>query len=638
MNQRRYLTFVSASLFALGAVLACGSLDDRNVIRVPEDANVSATSNDGGAPPADGGSGGNTENGGETENGGVPNENPFGGETFMGGAPPVLDDAPEVVDVLPADGADDADPLATIGLKFSEGLDASTVTADSIRLLDDASPVAGKLAYTGVTATLKPSARLALLGSYEIQATQDISDISGQPLKQPFSSKFTVRDGIWGDRHSFLDDQATWAGEQDVGSDAEGNLVVVWGTQDPTTFLSTGCFGAHYSVRTGWGAPVPVSEPAEDCTNVRLAVSPEGDAIVAWFSGTYPDQTVRARRYVNAAWEPAAITVDSRPPGTESGVSDLAVAIGGGQAMLAWVRGVSDAADNSSASYLYLSYAALDATWPPGSVGETAYSSAAQMDSLAYVGASLDPHGNALVVFNYASNSTAANSPKGVYFVRKAPAGEWQPSARIPSSLPSIYPPTVVSDGDGAMAVWGNYDFATATFQVFASRYTKLKQFSTPVQIQDPDLPNSLNLVVGHALSSDGKSFFATWTQAVGATRNAYVSRYTIASGKWDSLPTPVNDGTIPVGEQSTIGMDPRGNAIVAFEEADSGFSQISWARFAASTGRWSAPTPAAETEMWFRAPLVTVASNGRAALLFSARHFIGRQAELLGGQVRLFQ
>jgi hypothetical protein len=638
-SNHRYLALASASLVALGMALACGSLDDRDVTRVPDGAGVGAMSNDGGAPANVGaGAGpGPGAGGSSAENGGDVGENPFGGDTFTGGAPAV-DGAPEVIDVLPADGADDADPSATIGLKFSEGLDASTVTSDSVQLLDGATPVAAKLAYAGVTATLKPSARLALLGSYEIQATPAITDVSGQPLKQAFSSKFTVRDGIWGDRGSVLKDQTTWAGEQDIGSDAEGNLIMAWTTKDPVTFSSTGCTAAHYSVRTGWAAPVSLTNPGEDCGNLRLAMSPDGNAVVAWFSGNYPDQVVRARRYVDGAWEPQAVTVDS-PPGTQSGVADLAVAVGGGQGLLAWVRGVNDPPPaDTGATYLYLSSAALDRTWPSPIVGHVAYRTAIQMDSVAYVGAALDPEGNSLVVFNYASDSTAANSPKGVYFVRKAATGEWQTASKIPSSLPSIYPPTVVSDGDGAMAVWANFDAGAGTFQVLASRYTKTRQFIAPVPIQDPDLQESLTMTPAHAMSSDGKSFFATWTQAVGPSRNAYVSRYSIAAGKWDARPIPVNEGTIPVGEQSTIGLDAHGNAIVAFDEGDATSTRVSWTRFTASTARWSPPAPAAETDMWFQAPLVSVASNGTAALLFASRHYVGHQADLLGCQLRLFQ
>jgi len=635
----RYLALASASLVALGMALACGSLDDRDVTRVPDGAGVGATSNDGGAPPDVGaGAGPGPGAGGSlAENGGDVGENPFGGDTFTGGAPAV-DGAPEVIDVLPADGADDADPSATIGLKFSEGLDASTVTADSVQLLDGATPVAAKLAYAGATATLKPSARLALLGSYEIQATQAITDVSGQPLKQAFSSKFTVRDGIWGDRGSVLKDQPTWAGEQDIGSDADGNLIMAWTTRDPVTFTSTGCTGAHYSVRTGWAEPVSLTNPGEDCGNLRLAMSPDGNAIVAWFSGNYPDQVVRARRYVNGAWEPQAVTVDS-PPGTQSGVADLAVAIGGGQGLLAWVRGVNDPPPaDTGATYLYLSAGALDRSWPSPIVGHVAYRTALQMDSIAYVGAALDPEGNSLVVFNYASDSTAANTPKGVYFVRKAATGEWQTASKIPSSLPSIYPPTVVSDGDGAMAVWANFDAGVGTFQVLASRYTKTRQFIAPVPIQDPDLQESLTMAPAHAMSSDGKSFFATWTQTVGPSRNAYVNRYSIASGKWDARPIPVNEGAIAVGEQSTVGLDAHGNAIVAFDEGDTTSTRVSWTRFTASTARWSPPTAVTETDMWFQAPLVAVASNGTAALLFASRHYVGHTADLLGCQLRLFQ
>ena len=52
----------------------------------------------------------------------------------------------------------------------------------------------------------------------------------------------------------------------------------------------------------------------------------------------------------------------------------------------------------------------------------------------------------------------------------------------------------------------------------------------------------------------------------------------------------------------------------------------------------WSTAAPAAETDMWFRAPYVCVASNGAAALLFSARHFVGHMTDAFGSYFRYFK
>jgi hypothetical protein len=632
-SQSRALVLTLASSFTLLTAFACGNLDARDVTRGPDDeAN-------GGDPNGPDGTG-NKSSGGSDNLGGETNLNPFGGES-AGGAPPVVDGPPEVVDVLPQDAADDADPTDVIGLKFSEALDDTTVTSDSIKLLDGAKEIAGKLSYAGVAATLKPSQRLSLLATYDVQVTQDITDTSGQKLKAPFASKFTVRDGAWGTQKAVFDDQTTWAGAQDIGIDAAGNAFVVWASRDPATYESTGCMSRRFNVRAGWEDPVLLSDAADGCDYLQVAVSPEGDAIAAWMGGVYPNNVARARRFTGGGWEATPLDVDLGVRPADSSDSSLTVAVRGGQAVVAWVRyeGLGPPAYDAY-YYLMLAAAPIDGAWPMNPAQNfTTYYAAPDYNNLGYATAAVDDGGNAIVLLNRYSSSADPES-KGVYYARKAVGGNWQSPAKIPGTVPSDSQPSIVSDGDGAMAVWTSYDTATTAYRVLASRYTKAKQFAAPVPIQDPDLKEPIFVAATHALVSDGKSFFTCWRQAIGSSANAYATRYDIASGKWDALPTVVSDGVSVVGTTTSIGVDAHGNAIIAFDQQAMNATLIMWSRYTSSDGKWSKADPVTADDMWYRTPMISVGGNGVTAMLFGAGHFVGHGGAqgLLGGQYRIFQ
>lgn len=117
---------------------------------------------------------------------------------------------------------------------------------------------------------------------------------------------------------------------------------------------------------------------------------------------------------------------------------------------------------------------------------------------------------------------------------------------------------------------------------------------------------------------SDGKSFEAIWTQYLGASLNAYVQHFDIATGKWDAAPTPVSDGVARIDRYATIGIDGHGNALAAFEQfVGSSDTVIMGARRKGSTGEWSTAEPLTEEGHGYSEPLLAVADNGVAGLLF---------------------
>lgn len=610
---------------------ACGGLDGRKVTRGPDEPVGGEAS---GGKGSGSGNGGMSAVGG-AEGGAPPIDNPFGGETFTGGAPPVLDGPPEVLQVNPADAEADVEPVGNMALRFSEGLDEATVTSDNIQLLDGGTPVDGKLAYSGVISTFTPKRRLSLLATYDVSVTTGVTDVGGNPLKAPFSSSFTVRDGEWAAQDSIFTDATIDHARQDVASDVLGNTLFVWTTRtDETAGKPMVAYARWYSVATGLKAAVKLDDCTDACDDVSVAVSPEGDAIVAWRTNAY---LVRARRYVGGAWEPQAQTLWTTPSTNPPGPT---VAIGGGQVVVAWVHHQTVP---SNYYMVEMSATTVDGAWPTMPWSHSVGYSAPNYESFDGVSAAVDAEGTALVAFTHRSSSTAAGTPKGVYYASKVPSKDWEYPVKITSSNTVSGGPLLVSDGDGAMAIWSS-TLGNGGAEVVASRYTKAKQFVAAVPISDPDLAGYVylgsNYEVGrnYALVANSGAYFATWAQAVGTFNKTFATRFDVATGKWDALPTIVSDFA---GDSRAIGIDAHGNAILTFDQEGPTTSMVMAARYVASTGEWGAAEPLTTDGDDYGLPTLAVAPNGTASLFYGPTYRDGPlhgTGEAPRGSYRLFR
>jgi hypothetical protein len=599
---------------------ACGGLDGRKVTRGPDEPI--------GGEAAGGNAGTNAVGG--AVGGDAPIDNPFGGETFTGGAPPVLDGPPEVLEVNPADAEADVEPVGTMALRFSEGLDEATVTSDNIQLLDGGTAVDGKLAYSGVVSTFTPERRLSLLATYDVSVTTGVTDVDGNPLKAPFASSFTVRDGAWSAQDSIFTDATIDDGRQDVASDALGNTLFVWTSRtDEVAGKPMVAYARWNNLATGLKAEVKLDDCIDYCNNVRVGVSSEGDAVVAWTTNGY---LVRARRYVNGAWEAQAQTLWTTP---SNNPPELAVAIGGGQVVVAWVH---HQVMPSNFYMVEMSATTVDGAWPTTPWSHSVGYSAPNYESVSGVRAAVDAEGAALVTFTHNSSSTAAGTPKGVYYASKVPDNDWEYPVKIASSDTVSGSPIVVSDGDGAMAIW-NATLGNGGASVVASRYTKAKQFVTPVPISDPDLTGYVYLGNGYALVANSSAYFATWAQVVGTFTKTFATRFDVATGKWDALPTIVSGVNAEVRDSRAIGIDAHGNAILTFDQDGPTTSMVMAARYVASTGKWGTPEPLTADGNDYGFPTLTVAPNGTASLFYGPTY---RDGPLRGpaprGAYRLFR
>jgi len=100
---------------------------------------------------------------------------------------------PTVLDTQPASSATGVSRTTLIGIRFSEPINVTTLTASSLTLGGPGGPVAGTISpgEQGLLLFVVPGAPLAAGTTYTLSLTSDITDTSGNPLT-PFTSQFTT--------------------------------------------------------------------------------------------------------------------------------------------------------------------------------------------------------------------------------------------------------------------------------------------------------------------------------------------------------------------------------------------------------------------------------------------------------------
>jgi hypothetical protein len=140
-------------------------------------------------------------------------------------------------------------------------------------------------------------------------------------------------------------------------------------------------------------------------------------------------------------------------------------------------------------------------------------------------------------------------------------------------------------------------------------------------------------------LSGSRSAFFATWTQAVGNSWNTYATRFDIATGKWDAVPTLVSDGVAKSNRTQSVGVDAHGNALVVFDRAGDTSSMVMVNRYIASTGQWGAAKPLTSDGDDYGFPQLSVAANGVASVFYGPPYQDGDPGlPTARGQYRIFK
>jgi hypothetical protein len=588
-SQHRFVGLACIVLLGSATFAACGSLDPRKVTRGPEFSAAGGEDGEAGNGPGPGpgpNAGGSSSMGGEMGN-------PFGGQLFIGGAPPVLDGPPEVEEVDPVDMATDVDVDGEVSLLFTEAMDPATVTETSVQLLSGGEPVSGSVSLdemNGLVATIDPTRRLALAASYEVNVSTDVTDTTGTALEEAFTSSFTTRDGAWEvTNSSFVADPATnWYmyNEAFLAVDGRGNALVAW--QQPDATLSNQAVWARWHrATTGWQDAVQLSSGMNYASYARIAANESGDAVAVWYeyNEALAKYDILARRFVNGAWSaaPEPVQGDLMMANMYTGPF---VQMRGDRVLVWWTY--SYQSGTNYYDYLYAQSATVTGAWPttPQYVG-----SVSSTENIGQSALAMDSAGNGMLVYQLGSSSANA-----LHFAKYVAATDaWEPPAPVPNATNVLYdtPAVALDESGAAMVAWRN---GTGNYDLVASRYTKARGFAMPATLDDLDTQPQVSY--SNPIATDGTNFFVTWSQDVGATANAYGARYSTADGAW-SPATLLSDGDTGLGQPPSMVADAQGNAMSIWLQGDAIYEnmmydysavQFKYARFQASEAAWQGP------------------------------------------------
>jgi hypothetical protein len=469
---------------------------------------------------------------------------------------------PRVSTQTPAPNAVDVDIWAGVTVRFSEDVDAATVTADTFQVLLAGQPVPGAFDCDRNTCTFWSDDAYPHLSAVSVLLTPGLKDVAGNGLGANVAWSFKVRDLGWS---TPVIPSANRPYHVQVGIAGSGIIHAVW-REFPSSLWTKA-----YTPGFGWGAPRKIADTST--AGPLLGVSESGHAIIAW------TESLSTRTYVKAI---TSLPGEGWSAATDLGNSadmmrDLALAINAaGEAHVAWATPYSVAARS----------------WSPSTKWESLkYLGSAGVTSTKGLTVAAGAEGRAVAVWVRGIPSTGALALAYATHAAGSGWGDALPGPSVDEGTSYLYPRLALNaEGSGVLA-WASAVTMNGVSRkiLYGSSYTGAGGFSAPQTLQN--LPsaalqeNSARVAVnsqGHAV--------VTWTQVPvdAVERYLWTARYVSGTG-WQtsqSLATAVID--------SDVAMDPAGNAIVLYNRYEGSLARM-WTRTHDASG-WGAAVAVEKT------------------------------------------
>ena len=462
---------------------------------------------------------------------------------------------PTILSVTPANSVIIVEVSPTITVVFSEPVNSDTARA-AFSLTGPSGAVDGESGYNDAThtATFTPHSRLTLFANYTIGFSTDLTDVAGNHLAEPYSSIFTVRDGVWEESRNFIDAGGLAAAtEPQIDINSQGNAVVVWSRGGDI-------YSNYYSVVTSnWSdASLVVADLAN---SPDVAINENGNAVAVWLQAS----AVGGSRCVNASqrtadrWENTKLietcTVDSSSPQVSATGNDRAVA--------AWLHKKDDTSNNE----VYSNYLV-------GNIGAWNRDDAQRISSES-MPAVLDPQiamnesGLAMAVWEQQDEHNLGN----IYWnQRSIGTGRWGESIVISGGdSESVNPKLAINHSGNAAAVW---DLQRGEFGggFYSSAYGRFYRDGNWATIEEEGEPEENIFYLGESVPSVAPPPSPSGVDITIDRQNNLVSTYinsggnvtsriyNAGTGVW-SAPISIGD----IGFITHIGSDINDNAIAVW-------------------------------------------------------------------------
>ncbi|MEM8605862.1 MAG: Ig-like domain-containing protein [Myxococcota bacterium] len=351
----------------------------------------------------------------------------------------------------PLDLAVEVSPDAEVTLTFSEPLDASTVTTDTVEVRHEGgTTMGGSWRVEGSTATFTPDLPFALMSTYEATVSPAVTSEAGGRLERAASSSFTVREGAWGiaERIQINDPGSVAQGvPPSVVFDPTGGALVVWSQENEAGLDSI--WSSRFVDGTWTAAELLENDDVHDAGGAHVAIDASGNAVAVWHQSDGNEFSVWANRFVDGAWGTAELLENDD---TAQALAPRVALDAAGNGLVSWTRLEEIEVPEVPPE----SWPAEASVWATRLVdGAWGTPEALEQDPLLAPFATevvLDAAGNGLVVWNGADTSSFY-----LHAARYAD-GEFAPTERIDAPAPTpitLAQVQVALDPSGnGMAVW----------------------------------------------------------------------------------------------------------------------------------------------------------------------------------------
>ncbi len=452
---------------------------------------------------------------------------------------------------------------------------------------------------------------------------------STPPIISVYANRYTAGGG-WGTAVLLETDDVNKATGPQVGIDASGNAIAVWGQSDG---VRPSIWANRYTAGVGWGTAALIeTDDTVDYLSPEIAVNPSGNAVAVWNPNSAGGLIGLNQYTPGVGWGLSAV-FSSGGPGSPG---SAAVAIDpSGNAVAVWHE--SDLSP-MGLSEIRASYYTAGGSW---SLSQSIGPAVDFFSGLPDPDVAMDPGGNAMVVWTYdpfsigwnrytAGVGWSASGPPiggGVGRIEMDPSGNavavvsaypdiisivytagvgWGTAAVIETEVGDAYGGAVAVAPDGdAIAVWRQDNGSRNTIR--ANEYTAGGSWGTAgvvgLDLGDADVPQV-------AVDPNGDAV-AVWRQHDGSVYNIYANRLT--SEVWGT-PELLETGTESAGPPQ-VAVDPNGDAVAVWRQHDGSVYNIYANRL--TSGVWGTPELLETSTGIADAPQVAVDPSGDAVAVW---------------------
>ncbi len=488
--------------------------------------------------------------------------------------------APSVHSVTPAASSAGIAIGSHISVVFSEIIDDSSVTTDSIQLLLGSTPMDISVSTADDTVTITPSAHMDPYSQYTVSISSDIKDRAGNALAADVSSSFTTAHG-WADQVA-LTTSASDVGSAKLTATGSGKILAAWwmpsnsiyttyssdqrtfatpqaltttngGATAPTLILDNCAYGravlgysgggAIYIAKyngTSWGTPVDVSPGAATLMGLACSKYEHGNNdIEAWMLFNYGGavKACSITGSLSSSTCSSATSLDST--GTAYSVSIAMDALG--HSMATWYHYYDDSDNNYDGNRVFYSFY-NGSSWSSSALIDNPANTNTENPTVAF-----DSVGNANVLWRQGANScpNTGSIIKSRLFNTSGSGGGVLTVDSDNSDCSRD--PTVAMLSDNFYAAWG----AGMASQVPAVNKTASGNWGSNTLLRD-----EYNLFATPSIKAGGSIVALAWVETSSSSSLWYAINNGTSWGSATQLLDTVSSAIIPalhVGSDDTI-------------------------------------------------------------------------------------